>query len=103
MSRLEESEYPLQPLPDLVEKIPGERLTFRVKSRSRPRPWRVDLESWGFNGECECEDFQMRQLPKLIEDFLLGKPTRRRRCFHIQRAFEYNAECMNRIEVHRSG
>lgn len=100
--QLDEADYPLQPLPDRCEPVPGERLTFRVASRSRPKPWRVDLEAWGFNGECECEAFNFHHLPKLKADFLEGRPARRRRCWHIQRAFEYHAEVQNRIEAHHA-
>jgi len=86
------------PLPDGVEPIPGEYLRFRVRSRTNPRTtYLVDLEECGFNGACDCPNFQMVHLPKLKADRRDGGPRRLRRCYHIQRAGEFYREVSVRI------
>jgi hypothetical protein len=101
---MDSEDFPEQPLPDGVEPIPFEPLRFRVRSRSSREPWLVDLESWGFNGECGCQNWNFVHGPKLRQDALEGKPPRRRRCWHLKRAFEYKAEVDNRITArHQNG
>ncbi len=96
---MDSEDYPEQPLPDGVEPVPFEPFRFRVRSRSRRDSWFVDLEENGFNGGCQCENFQFQHLPKLKRDVLECNPPRRRRCWHIQRAFEYKAEVDNRVQA----
>lgn len=67
-----------------VSPVPGEVLRYRVKSRSRP--WRlhlVDLSEFKGNGQCTCEHFEIRCMPKLIAG---ASPDPILECYHIRQA-----------------
>lgn len=84
------------PLPAGVDPILGEPMRFMVQSESDPRAkYLVDLEEFGFNGWCGCQNFEMRLAPKLKELRASEKPAKVR-CKHIMRALIYQAERMNR-------
>jgi len=65
-----------------VEPIFGERWCYHVRSRSGHQAYRVDLEAFEGNGQCDCLHFETRFKPILsrgiARDWL--------RCYHILRA-----------------
>ena len=50
-----------------VEPVDGELLRFRVRSDRDGRPYLVDLSAFNGNGNCQCQDFQIRKLPELLK------------------------------------
>lgn len=55
-----------------------------MASASRPgKQWRVDLESFGFNGQCDCENFNFGCYADLSRG---AKPSDDYRCKHIRDA-----------------
>lgn len=70
-----------------VQPIEGELFRFYVDSRSRPdAPHLVDLESYKWGGQCDCEAFKFKHEPALSRgadgsDLL--------RCSHIKAARSY--------------
>jgi hypothetical protein len=87
------------PLFDDVDPIPGSNRSFFVRSRTDARQrYFVDLDFYGFNGKCGCQNFQFGHEPKLREDRRESRPARRRRCWHINRALVFYAEIRMRLE-----
>lgn len=67
-------------------RINGEALRFHVLSRTNLAVrYLVDLESFNFNGECGCEDFEFRHAPVLCRQ-VKPVPSDRTRCYHIRAA-----------------
>jgi len=91
-----EDKFAIFPLPAGVSPIPCEPLRFHVRSRTRSQVWLVDLEEYGFNGKCDCENFRFVHLPRLREDKEKGVK-KWRRCYHIQRAFEFYGALHSRL------
>lgn len=61
--------------------IAGEWFRFHVSSRTDPEhPHLVDLESYGWNGQCSCEHFRFRCEPHLVRGEMVGEL----RCLHIR-------------------
>jgi hypothetical protein len=68
----------------LVLPIVGEPLRFHVVSRSQAGLRHlVDLEEFGGNGQCSCEDFQFRHQPLLERGAFAADHLR---CWHIMEA-----------------
>ena len=74
-----------------MEPIESEFFRFHVRSRTRNQKWLVDLEPYGFNGQCGCEAFQFKCQPDLERGM---PPSEKRRCDHIKRARTYLAEIL---------
>ena len=74
-----------------VTPIHGEPTRFFVASRTRQEPWLVDLEEFGWNGQCGCEGFDMRMRKKLEQATERGQMIELLRCHHLQMAFAYAA------------
>jgi hypothetical protein len=72
------------PAPLSVTPIAGEIFRMRVESRSRPGQTHfVDLEEYGWNGQCDCERFRYSFEASLCA----GQPACEAfRCAHIRRA-----------------
>lgn len=83
----------IEPLPVLVEELPGERNVFLVACGNGDETYRVDLELYPvkdeatgelwFCGECECKDWRTRCQPAIRKLGLIAV------CKHIVRAREY--------------
>lgn len=71
-----------------VEHVPGENLVrFLVRSQSRKRDHLVDIESYGGNGQCACENFRFNFEPELSRGVkAVGNELR---CVHIKAARRY--------------
>jgi len=68
---------PKQLVPGVFED--GERLVYKVKSRSSKTLWRVDFEAKHGLGKCDCPDYRINKNPD---------------CFHIQQARKYLTVCI---------
>jgi len=69
----------------VVESIAGELLRFHVQSRTvEGLSHLVDLEEYGFNGFCGCQDFDFRK--RVLAQKMNGE---RSRCWHIDRARDF--------------
>lgn len=69
----------------VVDPIVGEPLRFHVQSRTvEDLKYLVDLEEYGFNGFCGCQDFDFRK--RMIAQKMNGE---RARCWHIERARDF--------------
>lgn len=89
--------FPEFPLFDDVNPIPGDDLCYEVRSQTRREIWhRVELEGYGFNGECGCENFGFHHRPKLLQSIRDKTPTKSR-CYHINRALKFHAELSIRV------
>jgi hypothetical protein len=76
-----------------VKPVEGEIMRYHVKSRSGPDAHLVDLVEYGFNGQCDCENFRYRCEPKLQQ----GTPLDGRfRCHHIKQALAHFTATMQR-------
>ena len=70
-----------------VTPLAGEWFRFHVTSMSQPEfPHLVDLEPFGWNGQCSCEHFRFRLQPGLSKGEI--KPGRAGRCRHLRLARE---------------
>lgn len=73
-----------------VEPIDGELFRFYAHSISKPGfQHLVDLESYHWNGQCDCEAFKFTHEPKLSRG---GDPSDGKRCSHIKAARSYFAD-----------
>lgn len=77
---------PLEKLFPDVEVIDGEKYRYHVHSRSGGKPHLVDLCEYGFNGQCDCEDFRFRCEPKLSRGIPVDQSLR---CRHLKLAHAY--------------
>jgi hypothetical protein len=67
-----------------VRKVKGEALVFEVESASREDFWhRVELDAYGGNGKCGCENFAFNMEAYLSRGAL---PSERYECNHIHAA-----------------
>lgn len=70
-----------------IQPIAGEFGCFFVPSKSQPNyPHRVELDSFKFNGECDCERFKFGCAPMLSRG---ADPADHLRCSHIKAARSY--------------
>jgi len=73
-----------------VQPIAGETFRFYVDSRSNPNaPHLVDLESYRWGGQCDCENFKFRKEPDLSKLPPSAVPDDSYRCSHIKAARSY--------------
>lgn len=66
-----------------------DHLTYLVPSRSRRDPHLVDLQAYGNNGKCSCENFIFTMEPKLRCG---AAPSRVLECWHIKLAKWFYAQ-----------
>ena len=78
---------------DGIVVLPGSSmLRFNVSSLTQPgKSYLVDLSLWKGYGECECDRFMFRCMPKLHRGMPMQKSWR---CNHIRRAREYFTDQM---------
>ena len=73
-----------------VQPIEGELFRFHVDSRSHPEfPHLVDLESYHWGGQCDCEAFKFRHEPTLSRMTPGATRGDELRCSHIKAARSY--------------
>jgi hypothetical protein len=99
-----------RPLPEVFD----HPLRWFVASYTRPgKSYLVQLDSFGFNGECQCEDFEIRFAPLLLrgitpEEAIAGglvelrneaRPRDALRCRHIVDAAMEHSETIARAYV----
>ncbi len=74
------------PVPKVVE-IPGESMSFFVQSSTRLNlQHRVEIDAYGNNGACGCENFEIRCRGRLEKG---AAPSNALRCRHIRAARDY--------------
>jgi len=74
-----------QPKAAVVKPIVGEPFRFNVQSRTVENLMHlVDLEEYGYNGFCGCQDFDFRK--RVVAQKMNGE---RARCWHIEQARNY--------------
>jgi hypothetical protein len=74
----------------IVEEIPGELLRFLVHSRTAElKQYLVDLEEFGFNGQCGCYHFGYAMEPRLVRGAAASDQLR---CWHIRQARQFFLE-----------
>lgn len=66
-----------------VQTLANEPFRCFVESRTRNLPWAVDLESFGWNGECACENFEFTCRPLLVRG---AERAMSLQCWHTKRA-----------------
>ena len=70
----------------LIEPYHDELYRYMVPSRSQRDPYLVDMQSFGWNGECPCPDFSFRCLPLLVRGSVRAEHLR---CHHLREARSY--------------
>lgn len=78
-----------------VTPVNGSLLRYTVCSRTTASEYNVDLSLHSENGECDCDAFLFRCLPRIRR----GSPAcENLRCWHIKRARQYlTAELVHRL------